>query len=207
MSAKPASSSAPLAPSLDPTYGPTAGGRRVKITAPGGPWDEETIMALEVMFGQDAAEQVDVGEPVPGPPGTYKNIFAISPPHTLPDANSNEDVVEVVLVPPGSAEQPVGSFKYIFTVNSVYPLKAEVGNVNDWDEAVMITGDDMGDVQAVYFGKVPTQFGLVSPSHIWAIVPYPTDHVPIPPGGYSVPVTVKTPRGQNAKNSFTYYPA
>ena len=43
--------------SLNPYQGTTAGGTQVKIT--GGPWDEETVMAIVVMFGDVAAQAVN----------------------------------------------------------------------------------------------------------------------------------------------------
>jgi hypothetical protein len=184
-------------PPLDPDNGATAGGTTVKITY-GGPWDEETVMAIEVMFGDVAAQAVDGADPYDTDDGRlYESILATSPPHHQGD-------VTVYLIVPGNEGEAVATFKYFFAVSSVAPNSAEVVDENDWDVAVMITGNDMSDVQAVSFGNILTQFGLISPSYIWAFVPYP--QVPIPAAGYPVRVTMKTSRGEDNSQTFTYTP-
>lgn len=191
MSAKPASPSP-----LNPHEGTTAGGTLVTITY-GGDRDEETVMGTQVMFGEVAARAVNGEYPYDDPKKgrMYKSVSATSPAHKAGE-------VFVFLIPPGFPKEEIGKFKYSFKVKSVNPDRTQVIPEKYWDVAVMITGDDMSDVQAVYFGDVATRFGLISRQHIWAIVPYPRG--PIPPD--PVKVKVKTSRGEDESQTFKYEP-
>jgi hypothetical protein len=183
-------------PPLYPDEGTTAGGTLVTITD-GVDRDEETVMGTQVMFGEVAGRAVNGKDPSDDPEkkGMYKSVSVTSPTH-------NAGEVFVFLIPPGSPKEKIGKFKYSFEVESVYPKSAKVIAEKDWDVVALIKGNDMSDVQAVYFGDVATRFGLISPSYIWAIVPYPSK--PIPPD--PVKVKVKTSRGEDESQTFKYEP-
>jgi hypothetical protein len=77
-------------------------------------------------------------------------------------------------------------------VSKVTPPKGKV--TTEGDTVVIITGNDLADVDAVEFGGKRARFGLINPSHIWAIVPYSETLG-------AVPVKVKTSRGENSDTS------
>jgi hypothetical protein len=171
---------------IEPKTGTTAGGTSVKIS--GGPWDEETVRFTTVMFGDRAATKVDVGEKDATSDDyiTYKSIKATSPPHRA-------GPVRITVITPGNRRTTEkDSFTYSFVVSKVTPPKGKV--TTEGDTVVIITGNDLADVDAVEFGGKRARFGLINPSHIWAIVPYSETLG-------AVPVKVKTSRGENSDTS------
>jgi hypothetical protein len=157
---------------IEPKTGTTAGGTSVKIS--GGPWDEETVRFTTVMFGDRAATKVDVGEKDATSDDyiTYKSIKATSPPHRA-------GPVRITVITPGNRRTTEkDSFTYSFVVSKVTPPKGKVTTEGD----------------TVVIGGKRARFGLINPSHIWAIVPYSETLG-------AVPVKVKTSRGENSDTS------
>jgi hypothetical protein len=178
---------------IDPKSGSTAGNEDVTIGK--GYWDQETIEGTTVMFDEfevmaEGADQDDKG--------FYTSIKAKSPPH--PAAK-----VWVKVLTPADEDGQIAEeqFEYKFKIDSVKPARGKTQDAANNDIIVSIKGDDLVDVETVQFDDKPARFGVISTSHIWAIVPDP-GKVKVPEKDLVVKVTVKTAHGEDKDHKFTY---
>jgi IPT/TIG domain len=171
---------------VNPDNGTTAGG--VSVTITGGPWDEETIMFATVKFGDCDPIEVDYGEK-DEEADNYISIVAKSPPHKA----GKVDIT--VITPDGHRTKKEDAFTYYFKVDEVHPERGKVEE--DRETAVIITANDLADVEAVEFGEKRACVDKISPFQIRAIVPYREKKG-------KVVVKVRTPRGENTDKHFEY---
>jgi hypothetical protein len=153
---------------INPAYGPTAGGTKVTFKSKKNEWDDETLELTTIMFGKNAATDLElVGEN--RKTGTSDTISAKSP------AGSIGSVDIIVSSPNGDSTNEKG-FAYTNhdppTVTKVDPNKGSLSDAFGGKIVVVITGENLAEVQTVWFGeKCAPRVRGHSNTEIWAVAP------------------------------------